>query len=228
LAGYYLIFHFLTSYTSSTRGLDSSTALEFVRALRIGTDIGRRSTIVTIYQAGESLYELFDKVCVIYEGKMVYYGSAQDAKQYFVDMGYEPANRQTTADFLLAVTDPNGRTSRPDVKSIPRTAVEFEKHFQLSPLSQVNKADMESFRKEFVGDPDRVKAYKESALAEHAKNMMDKSPHTISIPMQIRAVMARRVRIMKGNWAPQAIATMSVSFVWVFGLFLTSPCSAYL
>ena len=60
------------------------------------------TTIVSIYQAGESPYNLFDKVCVIYEGRMVYFGSANSARQYFIDMGYEPANRQTTADFLVA------------------------------------------------------------------------------------------------------------------------------
>ena len=60
------------------------------------------TTIVSIYQAGESLYELFDKVCVIYEGKMAYFGPADRARQYFIDMGYEPANRQTTADFLVS------------------------------------------------------------------------------------------------------------------------------
>ena len=60
------------------------------------------STIVSIYQAGESLYDLFDKVAVISEGKMVYFGPADRARGYFIDMGYEPANRQTTADFLVA------------------------------------------------------------------------------------------------------------------------------
>lgn len=60
------------------------------------------STIVSIYQAGEGLYELFDKVCVVYEGRMAYYGPANKARQYFIDLGYEPANRQTTADFLVA------------------------------------------------------------------------------------------------------------------------------
>jgi len=90
------------SITSSTRGLDSSTALEYVRALRIATDVARLSTVVSIYQAGESLYQLFDKVCVIYEGRMAYFGRADQARQYFIDLGYEPANRQTTADFLVA------------------------------------------------------------------------------------------------------------------------------
>ena len=60
------------------------------------------TTIVSIYQAGESLYNHFDKVCLIYEGKMAYFGPAKQARQYFIDMGYQPAPRQTTADFLVA------------------------------------------------------------------------------------------------------------------------------
>jgi len=92
----------LLTTCSSTRGLDASTALEFVQALRLGTDIARLTTIVSIYQAGEQLYDLFDKVCVIAEGRMAYFGPANAARQYFIDMGYEPHNRQTTADFLLA------------------------------------------------------------------------------------------------------------------------------
>ncbi|KAJ3501614.1 hypothetical protein NLJ89_g9259 [Agrocybe chaxingu] len=76
------------AWDNSTRGLDASTALEFVRALRIATDIFEQTTIVSIYQAGESLYQYFDKVCVIYEGRMAYFGPADQARQYFIDMGY--------------------------------------------------------------------------------------------------------------------------------------------
>lgn len=90
---------------SSTRGLDASTALEFARTLRIATKTARLSTIVSIYQAGESLYGQFDKVCVIYEGRMAYYGRADRAKQYFIDLGFEPMARQTTADFLVTGTN---------------------------------------------------------------------------------------------------------------------------
>ena len=60
------------------------------------------TTVVSIYQAGEQLFNLFDKVCLIYEGKMAYFGPAKEAKQYFMEMGYEPQNRQTTPDFLVA------------------------------------------------------------------------------------------------------------------------------
>ncbi|KAF8623914.1 hypothetical protein AX15_006135 [Amanita polypyramis BW_CC] len=74
-------------WDNSTRGLDSSTALEFVRALRLSTDTFHLTTMATIYQAGESLYQHFDKVCVIYEGQMAYFGPADQARQYFIDMG---------------------------------------------------------------------------------------------------------------------------------------------
>ena len=75
-----------------------------VRALRTATDVDRRTTIVSLYQAGEQLYEFFDKVCVIYEGQMAYFGPAALARQYFIDLGYEPADRQATPNFLLSVS----------------------------------------------------------------------------------------------------------------------------
>jgi len=193
------------AWDNSTRGLDASTALEFVRALRIATDVARLSTIVSIYQASESLYQLFDKVCVIYEGKMAYYGPANQARQYFIDMGYEPANRQTTADFLVAVTDPLGRIERPYVTSIPRTASEFVAHFQKSVIGQANRDDMEAYRSEFVGKPMRASLYLESVRAEHSKHTRLQSAYTISIPMQIRAVVVRRVQILYGNMTAQVL-----------------------
>jgi ATP-binding cassette subfamily G (WHITE) protein 2 (SNQ2) len=35
------------------------------------------STAVALYQAGESLYDLFDKVILIDQGRCVYFGPAQ-------------------------------------------------------------------------------------------------------------------------------------------------------
>ena len=58
-----------------------------MKALRIATDVFHATTIVSIYQAGESLYKHFDKVCVVYEGHMAYFGAADKARQHFIDMG---------------------------------------------------------------------------------------------------------------------------------------------
>ncbi|QRW02377.1 ABC transporter [Ceratobasidium sp. AG-Ba] len=136
----------MACWDNSTRVLDSSTALEFVRALRIATDIAHATTIVTIYQASEPLYQLFDKVCVIYSGRQIYYGPANDARQYFIEMGWEPANRQTTADFLVTVTDPLARTPRKGWEDrVPRAADEFARRWEESPEGRANRVHTEAY-----------------------------------------------------------------------------------
>ena len=171
-----------------------------MRALRIATDLVRNSTIVSIYQAGEQLYEVFDKVCLIYEGRMVYYGPANQARQYFLDMGYVPKNRQTTADFLVSVTDPLGRHTRDEIKSeegdveggkekkkevavdhesgspartlkpIPHTADEFEAYYMDSEVRKWNLEDMAAYKRDFVDSKEVAAAFEESAKEEHARH----------------------------------------------------------
>lgn len=51
-----------------------------------------------------SLILVFDKVTVLYEGRQIYFGRVETAKQYFIEQGWECLERQTTADFLTAVT----------------------------------------------------------------------------------------------------------------------------
>ncbi|KAH0589276.1 hypothetical protein H2248_005039 [Termitomyces sp. 'cryptogamus'] len=189
----------LGAWDNSTRGLDSSTALEYVRALRTVTDTFRSTTTVSLYQAGENLYRHFDKVCVIYEGKMAYFGPTNQARQYFIDMGYEPANRQTTSDFLVSVTDPNARIVRPGITSLPRTAGEFAQYFKKSSFGIANRNEINDYTSQFVGKRNIALAYKESAQAEHAKYTRPASPYITSIPMQIQAVMLRQVQILRGN-----------------------------
>jgi ATP-binding cassette, subfamily G (WHITE), member 2, SNQ2 len=47
----------LACWDNSTRGLDSSSALEFVQALRLTTNLAQDAAVVAIYQAGERVYE---------------------------------------------------------------------------------------------------------------------------------------------------------------------------
>lgn len=100
-------------FDNSTRGLDSSTALDFVKALRILTDLGGKTTMATLYQAGEELYSKFDKVLLIDEGQEVFFGRTDQARGYFEALGYIPVEGQTTAEFLTSVTDATERSFRP-------------------------------------------------------------------------------------------------------------------
>ncbi|KAF6764440.1 ABC-2 type transporter-domain-containing protein [Ephemerocybe angulata] len=218
-------------WDNSTRGLDASTALEFVRALRIATDTMQLSTIVSIYQAGESLYQHFDKVCVIYQGRMAYFGPADKAKDYFIEMGYLPANRQTTPDFLVAVTDPLARIPRAGVTNQPRTVEEFAEYFKNSKAGRENAAEVDQYMEDYVGNSDRAAAYAQSARAEFAKRSGMKNPFMLTIPQQVSAVMKRKVQIIRGNMLATGLNLFSFIFqaIIIGTVFLKMPeeTSAY-
>jgi ABC-type multidrug transport system ATPase subunit len=45
-------------WDNATRGLDSATALEFARILRLSTDLGQTAAIVAMYQASQPAYDV--------------------------------------------------------------------------------------------------------------------------------------------------------------------------
>ena len=55
-------------WDNATRGLDSATALEFVKALETNAKMTSSSAAIATYQCSQDAYDLFDKVCVLHEG----------------------------------------------------------------------------------------------------------------------------------------------------------------
>jgi ATP-binding cassette subfamily G (WHITE) protein 2 (SNQ2) len=90
-------------YDNSTRGLDASTALQYIKAVRSMTDIFGLASIVTLYQAGNGIFDQFDKVLVLDEGKQMYYGPAKMAKQFMEDVGFFCPDGANVADFLTGM-----------------------------------------------------------------------------------------------------------------------------
>ena len=191
----------IAMFDNSSRGLDSSTALEFARALRICTDVGQMTTLASIYQAGESLVQLFDKVVVLFEGYPVYFGTISDAVNYFMSIGYLPHDRQTTADFLVACTDPFGRRLNPDFSDIPQTPAEMASAFADSPAGKANAAEVESYMAEMRGKMDEatVQDYVGDARSERARHVPKHSAYLLSWPMQVRLAIKRRALILWGD-----------------------------
>jgi ABC-type multidrug transport system ATPase subunit len=94
----------LQCWDNSTRGLDSANAIEFCNTLRVQSDLFGSTACVAIYQSPQSAYDMFDKAVVLYEGRQIYFGKTTDAKQYFVNLGFECPARATTPDFLTSMT----------------------------------------------------------------------------------------------------------------------------
>ncbi|KAI9848005.1 MAG: hypothetical protein M1838_000677 [Thelocarpon superellum] len=179
-------------WDNSTRGLDASTALEYVEALRTLTNMAHISTFVALYQAGESLYNLFDKVLLIEGGRCCYFGPTDDAKAYFEHLGFVCPARWTTADFLTSVTDAHERNVREGYEHrIPRNAEQFEKAYQNSDMAKRALTDIQAL--EAAHDEQRQR--REAAHAAPAK------PKNYTIPFykQVLACTYRQFLVTKGD-----------------------------
>ncbi|MCO5553552.1 hypothetical protein L7F22_007075 [Adiantum nelumboides] len=95
----------VVSWDNSSRGLDASTALDYAKSMRVLTDVTQCTMFVSLYQASESIFEQFDKVMVIDDGRCVYFGPRQLARNYFINLGFADRPRQTSADYVTGMTD---------------------------------------------------------------------------------------------------------------------------
>ncbi|GCB22646.1 ABC transporter CDR4 [Aspergillus awamori] len=179
----------LAAWDNSTRGLDSATALKFVEALRLMADLTGSAHAVAIYQASQSIYDIFDKVSVLYEGRQIYLGPTSEAKAFFERQGWECPPRQTTGDFLTSVTNPQERRPRAGMEDrVPRTPDDFEAFWRQSPEYQKVLAEVASYEKEHPLHNDEVTntEFHERKRAVQAKHTRPKSPFLLSVPMQIK------------------------------------------
>lgn len=189
------------AWDNSTRGLDASTALDYVRSLRIMTDLSQRTTMATLYQVSESIFDHFDRVAVIDEGRCIYYGPRDQARKFFYEMGYEAPSRETTADFVTGVTDPDQAVIRKDFQGpVPKTAEEREKYWKNSQLyanlmNEINNYD------QLVQQSEKEEAQKLQRVSAGNKNsgVSKKSPYTVSYWEQIKACIWRQLLIRWGS-----------------------------
>ncbi|CAO1631936.1 unnamed protein product [Parajaminaea phylloscopi] len=190
----------VTAWDNSTRGLDASTALDYARCLRILTDIGRRTTMATLYQVSESIFDLFDRVSVIDEGRCIYYGPRDRARSYFEELGYFSPARQTTADFVTAVTDPNQVQYREGFADrAPRTPADRERAWRESSLYKDLVVEIEAYKKAVESDEIReAEDLKLKVRSEKNKGVRQGSSYTVSFWQQLKALMYRDLLIKWG------------------------------
>ena len=199
----------IAAWDNSTRGLDSATALKFVEALRLSSDITGSCHAVAAYQASQSIYDIFDKVIVLYEGHQIFFGPASAAKSYFERQGWACPARQTTGDFLTSITNPQERQTKPGMENrVPRTPEDFETAWLKSPeYKQLLNETAEYEGKNPIGkDVQALADFQQWKRGVQAKHTRPKSPYIISVPMQIKL---NTIRAYQRLWN-DAASTISV------------------
>lgn len=190
----------LQCWDNSTRGLDSANAIEFCKTLRLQSELFRSTACVSIYQAPQSAYDCFDKATVLYEGRQIFFGRADEAKQYFVDLGFECPPRQTVPDFLTSMTAPHERVVRKGFEGkAPRTPDEFAEAWKNSANYKALQAEIEEYKTAHpINGPD-AEVFRAHKHAQQHRGQRAKSPYTLSFNQQVQLCLWRAWKRLMGD-----------------------------
>lgn len=183
----------ILSWDNSTRGLDASTALDFIKSLRIQTNLYKTTTFVSLYQASENIYSLFDKVMVIDEGKQVYFGPASAARSYFEGLGFAPRPRSTTPDYLTGCCDEferqyaEGRSEQ----NAPYNAETLREAFYKSDFSKALDAEMLEYKNTLEHASEKHDDF-QVAVKESKRGTSKRSVYQVGFHLQVWALMKRQ------------------------------------
>jgi ATP-binding cassette subfamily G (WHITE) protein 2 (SNQ2) len=173
---------------------------QYTRAIRALTDIFGITTIVTLYQPGNGIYNLFDKVLVLDEGKQIYYGPMQGARPFMEELGFVCDDAANVADFLTGVTVPTERHIKDGYQDqFPRTADEIRSHYLKSSI----KAEMEeeyNYPETDIAEAN-TQDFQEAVRSDKHKSLPKGSALTTSFVNQVRACVIRQYQILWGDKA---------------------------
>ena len=204
---------------NSTKGLDASTALDFARSIRTITTLTKKTTVMSLYQAGEEIFKLGDKVILIDDGRCIFHGPIEDARQYFVDLGFYCPRAQTTADFLTSCTDPSTRIFREGFASkTPKSSEELEGAFKNSEYYYMSLREVETYKQSLkstkVSHTEGVK--KNAQNYKSHRTYFKKSHYTLNFFQEIQNCLHREYWLLladKAGLYTKTFVIVSIGFV---------------
>ncbi|KAK4231890.1 ATP-binding cassette transporter [Podospora fimiseda] len=195
-------------WDNSTRGLDSSNALEFIKTLRLQSDLFSQTSLVSIYQSPQAAYSLFDKITLLYSGHQIYFGPIASAKEYFESLGFICPPRQTTPDFLTSMTFPSERLIRPDFHP-PSTPEEFVSAWKSSPQYAELQQSILEYKSQFpINGPSASIFRTVKQTQKSSGKRRQNSPYILTYTQQILLCIWRSYRRFKSDPIP----TLSILF----------------
>jgi ATP-binding cassette subfamily G (WHITE) protein 2 (PDR) len=190
----------LQCWDNSTRGLDSANAIEFCRTLRTQATVFGVASLVAIYQAPQSAYDCFDSVCVLYEGRQIYFGHANQAQMYFERLGFLCPEGMSTPDFLTSMSSVSQRTPVPGRENtVPRTPEDFVKVWMLSNERKELLGRISDYNTEHPLMSDSYQQFAEQRRLEKSRKQRVRSPYTMSYWRQIQLCLWRDWQRLKAD-----------------------------
>jgi ABC-type multidrug transport system ATPase subunit/ABC-type multidrug transport system permease subunit len=96
-----------------TSGLDSFQAQAVMEAMK-NMALNGRLVITVIHQPRSSIFDMFDKLLLLSQGRSIFLGDSRDASSFFVESGFSMPRFFNPADFFLDILSPDSRTAELD------------------------------------------------------------------------------------------------------------------
>ncbi|GJD12434.1 ABC transporter G family member 22 [Galdieria sulphuraria] len=146
-----------------TSGLDAFNARNVMQALLKLAQSGR-TVITTIHQPRSDIFNMFDMLMLLSEGKVMYFGPAKDAVSYFTRIGYSCPEHYNPADFFLDTISRDGRSAEAEQESEKKIEYLWQcfeeqgKQFSLEPSEkELEKNDVQVYMKPSKSELNREK-----------------------------------------------------------------------
>jgi ABC-type multidrug transport system ATPase subunit/ABC-type multidrug transport system permease subunit len=207
----------ILSWDNSTRGLDASTALDFVKSLRVQTNLYKTTTFVSLYQASENIFKQFDKVLVIDSGKQVYFGPSNQARTYFEGLGFLARPRQTTPDYVTGCTDEYEREyaegrSESDAPHSPET---LEHAYRTSNIYQAVEKEMSEYKANLTHETEKYDDFRVAVHEQKQRGTPRRSVYSVGFQHQVWALMKRQFVLKMQDRVSQLVSWLRSIFIGI-------------
>ncbi|KAF7126875.1 hypothetical protein RHSIM_Rhsim11G0074600 [Rhododendron simsii] len=178
-----------------SNGLDSSTAYQIVACLKQLAHISNVTILAALLQPAPEIFDLFDDIILMAEGKIVYHGLRNHVLNFFEDCGFRCPERKGVADFLQEVI------SRKDQAQYWHQAEQSWSYISVDLFCK-------KFKESTYGEKLDAELSKPFTKSQSRKNAISFSKYSLSKWVLFRACMSREYLLMRRN-----------SFVYVFKSF---------
>ncbi|KAF7045545.1 hypothetical protein CFC21_054641 [Triticum aestivum] len=86
-----------------SNGLDSSTTFQIINCFQQLTNISEYTMVISLLQPTPEVFDLFDDLILMAEGKIIYHGPRNEALNFFEECGFKCPERKAAADFLQEI-----------------------------------------------------------------------------------------------------------------------------
>ncbi|KAK2966796.1 hypothetical protein RJ640_008799 [Escallonia rubra] len=183
-----------------SNGLDSSTTYQILACIQQLAHITDATVLVSLLQPAPEIFDLFDDIILVGEGKIVYHGPRSQALQYFECCGFRCPESKGISDFLQEVV--SGKDQ----------AKYWNRNKQVCSYTSVDMLSRK-FKEAHLGKKLYTELSKPFVKSQSHKNSISFSMYTLSKWALFKACMSREFLLLRRNYSVYLVKLVQLVIV---------------